>query len=75
MPQEGKPTDINEQDVENLGVVEFEGERAQLFRRDSDGEGNVRLELETSSRGLRFALYGYFVRGGEFVEVDRERLS
>ncbi len=74
MSEEGKPPGINIEDVENLGVVEFEGQRAQLFRRDSDGEGRFRLELETS-RGVRFALYGYFVRGGEFVEVDRERLS
>lgn len=69
MTEEGKPTGIKREDVDKLGVVEFEGGRAQLYRQNTYGDGSVRLELDTF-RGPRLALYGYYGRDDEFVEVD-----
>ncbi len=74
MTEEGKPTGIKREDVDKLGVVEFEGGRAQLYRQSTQEDGSVRLELDTF-RGPRLALYGFFDPGEEFIEVDREWLD
>ncbi len=76
MPEEGSSTGIYHRDVDDLGVVEFEGRQAQLYGCYESGDGNVRLELDTfSGSGPRLALYGYYGRGDEFLEVHRERLG
>lgn len=71
---EGKPTGLKREDVSGREAVEFEGRPVHFFGEDHDAGGRVRLELETPG-GSRVALYGYFGRGGEFFETDRERLS
>lgn len=71
--EEGKRTGIKREDAERLGMVTFEGRRAQLYRANTDTEGRVRIELD-DFEGPRIALYGYYDGEDWFVETDRRRL-
>jgi hypothetical protein len=73
MTAEGKPTGIRRGEFDERQGFEFEGER-WFFRNQSNTNRGVYLELK-SSGGRRIALYGYWGRGSEFMEVDRKRLS
>jgi hypothetical protein len=71
--KEGKPTGITRQNVENLGKVEFEGERGQLIGHDWDSRSTLEY-LKLGFGDSHLILYGYF-HGNEFMEVSRERID
>lgn len=72
--EEGKPTGIKHGDMNRRTPVKFEGEEVLLFKENSYGDGSVRLELRDNSKGQWIVLYGYYGRGGEFFELEQERI-
>jgi hypothetical protein len=75
MTEEERSSGIRLEDVNHLGLVQFEGRRAQLTDAWMDNYGGTEswiLKLDCES--TRFQLSGYF-RGDVFIEEDRVRLE
>lgn len=71
--EEGKPTGIKRKDTQSRAPVKFEGRELLCFKRNCESDGSVRLEFRDNSAGEWIVLYGYYGRGGEFFELDRDR--
>jgi hypothetical protein len=75
MTEEERSTGIRREDVDHLGLVQFEGRRAQLSDAWMDNYGGTESWILTlDCEGTRFQLSGYF-RGDVFIEEDRVRLE
>lgn len=75
MTEEERSSGIRLEDVNHLGLVQFEGRRAQLTDAWMDNYGGTESWiLKLDCEGTRFQLSGYF-RGDVFIEEDRVRLE
>lgn len=75
--EQGKPTGIKRQDFDQRAEVEFEGRPAHLYgysTHSGQGAANVVADVRIIG-GPKLILYGYFGTGGEFMELDRERVD
>lgn len=75
--EEGKPTGIKRGDINKRTPLRFEGiegEELLFFEENVHRDGSVRLRLRDNSKGVWVIVHGYYGRGGEFFELEQERI-